>query len=268
MMQRAKKIGEKIRYPCWNLDGKIALITGASRGLGRWISLGLSQAGAAVAITARTCDDLQKTANEIEAIGGKVIAIHGNISDVESVRKIVRKTIREFGQIDVLVNNAGVSCRTKFLEVTPDEFDYVSDVNFKGLFFMTQAVVREMIKQGRGGKIINISSTKGILVRPGIPGTVYSGTKGAVNMFTRSLAEELASFKVSVNAVGPGLFATPMTKSTWSDPAKLEPFMALTPMKTVGVAKDIIGPVIFLASDASDYMTGQILYLDGGRTVL
>lgn len=259
---------EEIRYPQWNLEGKVALVTGAGKGMGKWSSLGLAQAGADVVVIARTYEDVQKTADEIKAMGRRALALQGDVSNVESIADIVRKTIETFGKIDVLVNNAAVTSRTKFLDVTPKEFDYVAGINFRGVYFMTQAVVREMIKCGKGGKIINISSTKGKLARVGVPGSVYSGTKGGVNLFTVSLAEELAPYKINVNAVGPGLFATSMTKPSWSDPEKLKSFMDFTPMKTIGTAKDIIGPVIFLASNASDYMTGQIFWVDGGRTVI
>lgn len=259
---------EEIKYPQWTLEGKVAIVTGAGKGMGKWDALGLAWAGADVVVIARTFEDVLKTANEIEAMGRKALALQGDVSDIESVNAVVRKTIETFGKIDILVNNAAVTSRTKFLEVTPKEFDYVTGVNFRGVYFMTQAVVREMIKRGKGGKIINISSTKGKLARVGVPGSVYSGTKGGVNLFTVSLAEELAPFKINVNAIGPGLFATSMTKPSWSDPEKLKGFMDFTPLKTIGTAKDIIGPVIFLASNASDYMTGQIFWVDGGRTVL
>lgn len=259
---------QEVEFPQWNLSGKVAMVTGASKGLGRWIALGLANAGADVAVIARNNTDLLKTADELEAMGCNVAAIQGDISDIDSVEEIVQKTIQEFGHIDILVNNAGTNIRTKFLDVTPEEFDRVAGLNFRGLFFTSQFVARQMVKQGNGGRIINISSAAGYLLRPGIPNSVYAGAKGGVNMFTKAFAEELAPHKINVNAIGPGYYATPMVNDRLTDPDTVERIMLFTPLKTVGSARDIIGPVLFLASDASDYMTGQIFYVDGGRTIL
>ena len=259
---------EELEFPQWNLSGKVAVVTGASKGLGKWIALGLAHAGADVAVIARSFEDVRKTADEIEAMGRKAVPIQADVSDIESVTGMVHKAIDTFGRIDILVNNAGTNIRTNFLDVTPDEFDLVTGVNFKGLYFTSQMVAREMVKQGTGGRIINISSAAGVLLRPGIPNSVYAGTKGGVNLLTKAFAEELAPFKINVNAIGPGYYATPMVSDRLTNPETLERIMLFTPLKTVGKGKDIIGPVVFLASDASDYMTGQIFYVDGGRTVL
>lgn len=259
---------EEVEFPQWKLSGKVALVTGASKGLGKWIALGLAQAGADVAIIARSSEDLLKTADSIETMGRKVAPIQADISNIDSIKEMVQKTIESFGKIDILVNNAGTNIRTKFLDVTPEDFDLVTGLNLRGLYFTSQIVAREMLKQGNGGKIINISSAGGFLIRAGIPNSVYAGTKGGVNMLTKAFAEELAPFKINVNAIGPGYCETPMVKDRLTNPEVFERIMLFTPLKTVGRAKDIIGPVIFLASDASNFMTGQTLYVDGGRTIL
>jgi len=259
---------EQIIFPQWDLKGKTALVTGASKGLGKWIAFGLAQAGADIAVVARSLEDIRETAQEVKKAGCDAFPIQADVSDIDSVNSMVRKTIGHFGKIDILVNNAGTNIRKSFLEVTPDEFDLVSGVNFRGLYFTSQAVAKEMVKRGKGGKIINISSAGGFLIRAGIPNSVYAGTKGGVNMFTKAFAEELAPYKINVNAIGPGYFATPMVSDRLNNPDVFEKIMLFTPLKSVGRSKDIIGPVIFLASDASDFMTGQIFYVDGGRTIL
>jgi len=259
---------EDMEYPKWTLDGKIALVTGASKGLGKWIALGLAHAGADVAVVARNFEEIQQTAKEIEETGRKALPIQADVSRIEMIEVMVQKTVATFGRIDILVNNAGTNIRKTVLEVSPEEFDLVAGVNFRGLYFTSQMVAREMVKRGEGGKIVNIGSAGGLLLRAGIPNSVYAGTKGGVVMFTKAFAEELAPYKINVNSVAPGYFATPLARDRLSNPEVREKIMFFTPLKSVGGAKDIIGPVLFLASDASDFMTGQTIYVDGGRTVL
>jgi NAD(P)-dependent dehydrogenase (short-subunit alcohol dehydrogenase family) len=259
---------EKVEYPRWTLDGKIALVTGASKGLGKWISLGLAHAGADVAVVARNFEEVQETAREIEKMGRRAMPIRADVSRIEMIEGMVQKTIEAFGRIDILVNNAGTNIRKTVQEVTPEAFDLVAGVNFRGLYFTSQIVARDMVRRGQGGKIINIGSAGGFLLRSGIPNSVYAGTKGGVVMFTKAFAEELSPYKINVNCVAPGYFATPLARDRLSNPEVREKIMLFTPLKTVGGPKDIIGPVLFLASDASDFMTGQTIYVDGGRTVL
>ena len=258
---------EKIDYPKMTLKGKIALVTGASRGLGKWISLGLALAGADVAVAARSPEGLEQTAREIEEMGKKAFPIKTDLTDINSIREMVQKTLANFGCIDCLVNNAGVNVHKPLLEVTPEDFDSVCAVNFRGVYFASQIVSKEMIKKG-GGKIINISSAAGLLLRPGVPNSIYAGTKAGIIMFTKSFAEELAPYNIYVNAIAPGYFATPLTKDRLSDPEVLTNILSFTPLKKIGKASDIIGPVVFLASEASNFITGQTIFVDGGRTVL
>jgi len=243
---------EEVEFPEMSLDGKIALVTGASKGLGKWISLGLAHAGADVAVIARNFQGVEQTAKEIEKMGRKALPIQADVSKIESIKEMVRKTITTFGRIDCLVNNAGTNIRKSVLEVTPEEFDLVSDVNFRGLYFTSQIVAKEMINRG-SGKIINIGSAAGFLLRAGIPNSVYAGTKGGV---------------IHVNSIAPGYFATPLARDRLSNKEVLDKILLFTPLKKIGEARDIIGPLLFLASDASDFITGQTIFVDGGRTIL
>ncbi|MFP4193871.1 MAG: SDR family NAD(P)-dependent oxidoreductase [Desulfobacterales bacterium] len=258
---------KEINYPDLRLEGQKALVTGATRGLGKWIALGLANAGADVAVVSRTLGDCEKTAEEVQNHGGRALAVEADVGDPDSIQEMVRKTVDHFGRIDCMVNNAGINVRNSVLEFTPEEFNRVSDINFRGVYFASQAAAREMINQG-GGKIINMSSSAGFLVRPGIPNSVYAATKAAVIMLTKAFAEELAPYGINVNAVAPGYFETPLASDRLNDPKVLENILSLTPLKKIGGPEDIIGPVLFLASEASGYMTGQTIFVDGGRTVL
>ena len=258
---------EKIDYPKMTLGGKFALVTGASRGLGKWISLGLALAGANVAVAARNLEGVEQTAKEIESIGQKAFPVKADVAKIDSIKEMVQKTVAAFGRIDCLVNNAGVNVHKPVLDITPEDFDLVSSVNFRGVYFVSQIVAKEMIPKG-GGKIINIASAAGLLLRPGIPNSVYAGTKAGIIMLTKAFAEELAQHEIYVNAIAPGYLATPFAKDRLSDPEILANILAFTPLKKIGGTRDIIGPVVFLASEASNFITGQTIFVDGGRTVL
>jgi len=258
---------EKIDYPKMTLEGRVALVTGAAQGLGKWISFGLAHAGADVAVADLNLEGVEQTAKEIGEMGHKVFPIKTDVAKVDSIKEMVQKTITTFGRIDCLVNNAGVNVHKSLLEVTPEDFDFVSSVNFRGVYFASQIVSKEMIPRG-GGKIINITSAAGFLLRPGIPNSVYAGTKAGIIMFTKAFAEELAPHNIYVNAIAPGYLATPLAKDRLSDPEIRANILSFTPLKKIGEAEDIIGPVVFLASEASNFITGQTIFVDGGRTVL
>ena len=258
---------EKINYPRMTLEGKVALVTGAAQGLGKWISLGLAHAGADLAVADLNQDGIDQTAKEIEEMGHKAIPVKADLTKIDSIKEMVQKTITTFGRIDCLVNNAGISGRNPFLETTPEDFDLISSVNFRGVYFASQIVAKEMIPKG-GGKIINIASAAGFLIRSGVPLSAYAGTKGGVIMFTKAFAEELAPYKIYVNAVAPGYFNTPGAQGRLNDPKISDNILSLIPLKKVGEAQDIIGPVLFLASDLSNFITGQTIFVDGGRTIL
>ncbi len=259
---------EKIEYPSWKLDGKTALVTGSSKGIGKWIALGLAEKGADVIVVARHMNEVQEVAKQIKEMGRKALPIEADVTDLPSVKDMIKKSIETFGKIDILVNNAGTNVRKIFLDTTEEDYELVTNVNFKAVFFTSQYVAKEMVKRGEGGKIINVGSAGGLLLRPGIPNSIYSGTKGGVLMFTKSFAEELAKYKINVNNIAPGYFATPLAVDRLGNPEIKKTIMDFTPLKTVGGPKDAIGVAVFLASDASDFITGQTVYVDGGRTVL
>jgi NAD(P)-dependent dehydrogenase (short-subunit alcohol dehydrogenase family) len=265
-LQRSKMM-EKIDYPKMTLEGKVSLVTGAAQGLGKWISLGLAHAGADVAVADLNVEGVEQTAKEIEETGHKAFPLKTDVAKIHSIEEMVQKAIANFGRIDCLVNNAGVNVHKPLLEITPEEFDFVSSVNFRAVYFASQIVAKEMRSRG-GGKIINIASAAGLLLRPGIPNSVYAGTKAGIIMFTKAFAEELAPYNIFVNCIAPGYLATPLAKDRLSNPETLANILSFTPLKRVGEAGDVIGPVVFLASEASNFITGQTIFVDGGRTVL
>ena len=257
----------EFNYPKMTLDGKFALVTGAGQGLGKWIALGLAHAGADVAVADINMKGAEETAKEIEKLKRKAFPVKADISKIESIEEMVQKTLKNFGRIDCLVNNAGVNVHKPLLDITPEEFDFVASVNFRGVYFASQMAAKAMIPEG-GGKIINIASATSMVLRPGIPNSIYAGTKGGVVMFTKAFAEELAPYKINVNAISPGYMATPLVQDRLTDPEVLKTILYFTPLKKVGEAKDIVGLTAFLASEASDFITGQNIFADGGRSIL
>ena len=258
---------EEIRYPSTDLRGKVAIVTGAGQGLGLWMALGLAQAGADVAVAEINPQTGEAAAEAIRKTGRRAIFVETDVRRVESIRAMVDRTAGEWGKVDILVNNAGINVRKKAEEVAPEDFDAVSGVNLRGVYFCAQAAGRVMIQQ-RKGKIINVASAAGFLVRAGIPNSVYSVTKAGIIMMTKALAAEWSPHNINVNAVAPGYFATALAAPRLKDPQALQAIMDSTPLKRVGRAEDIIGPVVFLASDAAAFITGACLFVDGGRTVL
>jgi NAD(P)-dependent dehydrogenase (short-subunit alcohol dehydrogenase family) len=256
-----------IRFPSMEVKGKIAVVTGAGQGLGRWMALGLTHAGADIVVSEINPQTGQDAAEEVQGMGRRALFIETDVARVDSIQAMVDRVVREWGRIDILVNNAGINVRRKAEEVTPEDFDRVAAVNLRGAYFCAQAVGRVMLRQ-KQGKIINIASAAGFLVRAGIPNSVYSVTKAGVIMMTKAMAAEWSGHNVNVNAIAPGYFATPLAAPRLQDPQARQSVMDSTPLKRVGEAEDIIGPVVFLASDAAAFITGACLFVDGGRTVL
>ena len=243
------------------LDGKVALVTGASRGLGRAMALGLAEAGADVAVVSRTKEALESVAEEIRALGRRGLVVRADVTDRDEGTDMVRRTMEAFGRIDILVNNAGTSFRAAAEGYPEEAWDRVMAVNLKGVFLCCQAVGRVMIVQRRG-KIINIGS---LLSEIGVPLTpAYAASKGGVRQLTKALAVEWAQYNIHVNAIGPGYFRTELTDALQKDEERAAWILSRTPMGRWGVPEDLKGPVVFLASDASDFITGQMLYVDGG----
>jgi len=245
----------------FTLEGRVVLVTGAGRGIGRGIAVGLAAQGAKVACAARTRSQLEETAATIAANGGEAQIVEMDMSDMESLERGVADTIRHFGHIDVLVNNAGMNIRQSIADASEANFDQIVAVNLKGLYFLSQKVARHMMERCRG-KIINIGSLTTGWALPNL--SVYAATKGAVGQLTKAQAVELGSFNIQVNAICPGFVITPLTEKVWADATMrtwAEDRLALGKLAT---PEDMVGTAAFLASSASDYVTGQSIYVDGG----
>ncbi|MEW6334507.1 MAG: glucose 1-dehydrogenase [Thermodesulfobacteriota bacterium] len=245
----------------------MAVVTGAGRGLGKWIALALAQAGADVLVNALHGETAENTCAQIRAMGRRSAFLAADVSDAAAARAIMAAAEAELGGLDILVNNAGVNVHKPALEVTPEDFARIVDVNAKGVFFCSQAAAGRMIPK-RSGKIINIASSVAFLVRAGIPNSIYAMTKAGVVMLTKALAEEWSRFNIHVNAVAPGYFSTPFVEDRLKDRQMYDTIVASTPLGRVGSPEDIMGVCVFLASSASSYITGQTICVDGGRTIL
>ncbi|MEA1958224.1 MAG: 3-oxoacyl-ACP reductase family protein [Chloroflexota bacterium] len=245
-----------------NLTGKVAIVTGAGKGVGAGIANWLADAGANVAVMSRTLSDLEKVVSDIEAMGRRGLAVAGDVSKAADVNRLVDSTVKEFGKVDILVNNAAIFPYYSFFDLTEEQWDQVQNINIKGMFLCCQAVAKEMVKQGNGGKIVNIASIEGEF--PLTAGRVhYHASKGAVINFTRGLAKELAEYKINVNAIAPGMTDTPGLSDAMGG-WKPDAITGRIPLGRLGQPDDIAKAVMFMASDAADYVTGAILFVDGG----
>jgi NAD(P)-dependent dehydrogenase (short-subunit alcohol dehydrogenase family) len=249
----------------FRLDGKVAIVTGGAGGIGEALSLGLSQYGAKVVITSRNKEALDKLAKKIQAeTGGEVEAVQTDVTDEDSVVKLVESVVDKFGTIDILVNAMGLNIKRDAFDYPMEDWDRIFDVNVKGTMIVCKQVARIM-KEKKQGKIINMSSVRGIRGYTG-GNSAYCATKGAVELTTKALALEWAPYNIHVNAMGPSLVITPGTVHIQKDPALAEKYKANVPLGRLGMPEDIVGACIFLASDASDFITGQTIYIDGGLT--
>jgi 3-oxoacyl-[acyl-carrier protein] reductase len=243
----------------FSLAGKVAIVTGGSRGIGRSIALGLAEAGADVALAARKPDALAEAADAVRALGRRALAVPTNVRRTEELRNLVYATREAFGRIDVLVNNAGVIRDNVLVGLEDDDIRTVLDVNVAGVFNVTRAIAPYMVAR-RAGKIVNLSSVSG--VKGGRGQTNYAASKGAIDGLTRALAAELASRKITVNAVAPGVIETEMSEAV-RDLAGDE-IKGRILLRRFGQPREIANAVWFLASGLADYVTGQVLYVDGG----
>jgi NAD(P)-dependent dehydrogenase (short-subunit alcohol dehydrogenase family) len=255
----------------FSLEGKVAVVTGGSRGIGRAIALGLAQAGADVVVTSRKLPDLEEVAAEIRKLGRKAMPIAAHIGKMDNIKVLVDSVMKEFGRIDILVNNAG--CTPAMGTILDNEerlWDTIMNLNLKGLYFMSQAVARIMKEQG-GGSIINTASMDGYKPEPYVG--IYSISKAAVIMATKSMALELAPFNIRANAIAPGPVTTKMLDSHWAhlpeEQAKAEKaeMAKAVPLGRIGEPDEMVGAVIYLASNASSYTTGETILMDGGCTI-
>jgi NAD(P)-dependent dehydrogenase (short-subunit alcohol dehydrogenase family) len=245
----------------FDLTGKVALVTGASRGLGQYFGRALAQAGADLIITARKKEDTEPFANEIRALGRKVVGLSLDVRDEASIRKMADDAQAAFGKIDILVNNAGCNVRKPAVEVTWEDWNKVLDTNLRGTYFVAQSVAKHMIPR-KYGRIINIGSVTAVFGYAGIG--PYCASRGGVKQLTMSLADEWGKHGINVNCLAPGWFRTEQNKVLYENAKWVEYLSDRIPLKRPGKPNDLDGAVVFLASDSSEYVTGQTLLVDGG----
>ncbi|HQH16791.1 MAG TPA: glucose 1-dehydrogenase [Smithella sp.] len=247
-----------------SLENKVALVTGGSRGIGRAIALGLAKSGADVIVTSRKIADLENVAEEIKVLGRKSLAVATHIGRLEEIKNLVEKAKAQFGRIDILVNNAATNpSMAAAIDIDDRAWDSIMNLNLKGLFFLSQAIARLMKEHG-GGKIVNVASVAGI--SPDIL-PVYSISKAGVIMATKVMAQQWAIYNIRVNAIAPSLTKTKFSEPLWSNQDILNIAMSRTPLGRPAEPEEMVGAVIFLASEASSYVTGQVLAIDGGITI-
>lgn len=252
-----------IKFPDFSLTDKIAIVTGASTGLGYGSALALAHAGADVVVTSRSQERVEPVAAEIRQMGRRALPLALEVTCLESIDAMVKMTVEYFGRIDILVNNAGINIPEPALDVTEEHWDRVLDTNLKGLFFCAQRVGRVMIAQG-GGKIINIASQMGFV--GGKLRAAYCSSKGGVVQLTKVLAIEWARYGVNVNGVAPTFLRTPFTARMFEDEAFSQEVLRNIPLGRIGEVEDVLGAILFLASPAADLITGHTLLVDGGWT--
>lgn len=247
----------------FDLSGKVALVTGSTRGLGETAALALAKAGADIAVCGRNQADLERVSGAIRALGRKSGGFSLDVTSKEKIQQGVQEILNLFGRVDILVNNAGVNYRVPVLEYPEEQWDLILDTNLKGYYLVAQAVVPQMVERGYG-KVINISSIAGQI---GVINLMaYAAAKGGVNQITRVMAVEWAKLGVRVNAIAPTYFETELVTQIRNDPDRMKFITERTPMGRFGKLPELEGLVIFLAAPASDFMTGQIVCIDGGWT--
>ncbi len=245
------------------LDQKVAVITGSDSGIGRAIAIQFAKEGASVVINyAHSQDKAQEVLQTIQKDNGKAVVIQADVSQYDQAMGLIQQAVSHFGKIDIMVNNAGMEIHSPFLDVTEQQYDRVLGVDLKGTFFCAQAAAREMVKQNIAGRIINISSVHEDLAMPqNVP---YCCAKGGVRMLTRTICLELAPHNITVNNIGPGAVDTPIDADVKADPVKWKALMNEIPLHRMGQPEEIATLAVYLASDASGYVTGSTFFIDGG----
>ena len=261
---RAKMSLEELKG-MFDLTGKVAVVTGGSGGAGKAISIGLALYGADIVCTSRTMSTLEDTAAEVEKLGKKAFPISCDVSDPESVDQMMKKTIDEFGKIDIMVTAAGIALRAEAENMAIEDFKKVMAANVEGTLLCCQAAAKEMIKREEGGNIITIGSIRGLQGHPA-GYSAYGTSKGAVHMMTKQLATEWAKFKIRVNSIAPCIFWTPLTEPILKDEAMYKIFMQRIPLGRPAEPEDLVGAVLYLSTPASSMVTGHILSVDGGTS--
>ena len=247
------------------LQGKVAIVTGSGRGIGKALAIGLSKEGAAVAVADIDFDNAKATAAEISKQGGSALAVWVDVSDSASVKKMAETVVKRFGKIEILVNNAAIVSHYPLLELPEEEWDRVLNTNLKGVLLCVQSVAPSMIESG-GGAIINISSIAADLPNPDL--AHYGASKAGILSLTKSMAIALAPHNIRVNAIQPGTIRTPMNIDTLSQPGMVEEKLKVIALDHIGSPEEVVGPVVFLASEEAGYVTGASLYVDGGAILL
>ncbi len=249
----------------FDLSGRVAIVTGSSRGLGQYFARALARQGADLVITSRSVGSLEQTRTEIEAMGRKVLPCALDTRKVETIQPMVDAALRQFGRIDILVNNAGCNVRKAATDMSPDDWDTVVGTILRGAFFVSTAVVRAAMLPQKHGRIINIGSATSIFGAAGA--APYCAARGGMTQMTKALATEWAPHGITVNVLAPGWFKTAQTAILYENPEWVASTVARIPVGRTGLPQDMDGTVVFLASDASAYVTGQLLFVDGGLTI-
>ena len=247
----------------FDLTGKVAIVTGASRGLGQTFARALARAGADLVITSRRLESLKPFQEEVESLGRRAVSLELDVRSEDSIRTMVSDAAQAYRRLDILVNNAGCNVRKKAVDVTWDDWNLILDTNLRGAFFVAQSVAKEMIPQGRG-RIINIGSLTSVMGAAGLG--PYGASRGGIRQLTMSLADDWGPHGITVNCLAPGWFKTDQNKVMYDDPEWVAALVDRIPVRRPGRPSDLEGPIVFLASDASEYITGQTLLVDGGMS--
>ncbi len=245
----------------FDLTGKTAIVTGASRGLGRYFSRALARAGADIVVTSRTMDSLDEVVGEINEIGREALPLKLDVRDFDSIQRMTEAAWKHYGKLDIVVNNAGCNIRKPSVDVSWEDWDIVVNTNLKGAFFTAQSVAKKMIPR-RYGRIINIGSVTSVFGFAAL--APYCASRGGVKQLTMSLADDWGKYGITVNCLAPGWFHTAQTTALYQDKSWVEYLIDRIPLKRLGKPNDLDGAIVFLASDASEYVTGQTILVDGG----
>lgn len=248
----------------FNFKNKTILITGGGGGIGREFARAFTECGGITLIADLFLKKAKKVSDEMIHLGGISFPIQADISNIESIQVMIKKVLEKFGKIDVLLNHAGVDIRKAAIEFTEEDWDKIMNVNLKGAFFMAQEVGKQMIRQKKG-KIINTASVSSVRGHPNL--AIYSASKGGIIQLTKVLANEWAQYHINVNALGPGYVLTSQTRSLLDDKERYYSVLSKIPLGRLGVPADMAGTALFLASELSNYITGQVIYIEGGRLI-